>query len=337
MNSEPALYFASDNCGKCTSYFMWLKSLEQEDPRILFYKIDPYSSSGRERYQLKWNSLENPRGEDYYKFPALFIGDTLLTGTLRNDSLIFHHFYFRERQEESAVFQTGPDMTLIAVGFLGLVDGINPCAFTALIFLISLMTISGREKKTVILSSVFYIIGIFSFYLVFGWAAASFLSKNFQLFPGVALFVKIAIVLFCVVAAAAQVVDSMKPSSKLSSLSDNTVRRIHGILRKWRGGFFMLFFISGFVVSFSELLCTGQIYIPTLIVMTSKNLGMLPMLLAYNIMFVLPLWAVLIVYISITDISPFQKIVGKNLKIMKIFLAIIIFTLGMIVLIGTSL
>lgn len=332
LSTAPAYYYASNSCGKCTGYFAWLKTLEEKDPRILFYKVDPYSASGRESYQLKWNSLKNPVGTDYFKFPALFIGDTLLTGNIRDDSLIFYYFYYRNQEENPVMVPNESKLHLLSTALLGLADGINPCAFTALVFLLSFLTVKGRKKKNVVFSGICYVAGIFFFYFFFGWASSVFLAKNFSFFPWTAFFVKILIIGFCLVTAFVQLLDAFKPAGRLSSLSRKSVERIHNILRINKNALFFIFFLVGIAVSFSELLCTGQIYIPTIVMISQVTFKTTALLLIYNVMFVLPLLAIIILYSFTSDLSPVQRFVQRNFRIFKIIIAAVILTLGSVVL-----
>ncbi len=330
--TEPVYYFASKSCGKCNTYFAWLKSLENRDPKILFYKIDPFSASGREKYQLLWNSLTNSDSRDYFKFPALFVGDTLLTGNIRDDSLIFHFFYNRKTEDADIAERKERSLHILSVAFLGLADGVNPCAFAALVFLISFLTVKGRKKATVLLSALFFSAGIFFFYFIFGWAAAVFLARNFSFYPLVAKAVKTGIVVFCFISALLQLLDVFKPRGKKSSLSEGTIKKIHGILRINKNVLFFMFFFAGTAVSFSELLCTGQIYIPTIVMISQISWKSLVLLFIYNLMFIAPLLGIITIYAVTSDLAPIQRTVQKNIKILKLFMAIVLFALGFAVL-----
>ncbi|MBN1619725.1 hypothetical protein JW890_03290, partial [candidate division WOR-3 bacterium] len=200
------------------------------------------------------------------------------------------------------------------------------------VFLISFLTVKGRKKGTVLLSALFFSAGIFFFYFVFGWAAAVFLAKNFSFYPFAAKVVKVGIVVFCFISALLQLYDIFKPRGKKSSLSEGTVKKIHKILRINKNALFFMFFFAGTAVSLSELLCTGQIYIPTIVMISQTSWKSVVLLFIYNIMFLAPLLGIITIYAVTTDLAPIQRMVQKNIKLLKSFMAIILFTLGCVVL-----
>jgi hypothetical protein len=91
-------------------------------------------------------------------FPVVFMGDRVLNGEreIRRD--------FKSALREAAVMdeartgvadETGDEkphvdnsLIFIPVLLAGLLDGVNPCAFTTLIFLIAFLTFAGKSRKT---------------------------------------------------------------------------------------------------------------------------------------------------------------------------------------------
>jgi len=70
--------------------------------------------------------------------------------------------------------------------------------------------------------------------------------------------------------------------------------RINAVIRQGRGArtFIVSSFVTGVVVSFLELACTGQVYLPTIVFVASQpdmRAQAIIMLVLYNLLFILPL------------------------------------------------
>lgn len=105
-------------------------------------------------------------------------------------------------------------------------------------------------------------------------------------------------------------------------LEDRSIQKIHEIIKKistWR--FAILFsFLIGAIVSLIEFPCTGQIYIPIILLIKEQALRGYLYLFIYNIFFVLPLIGLfLIIYLGM-DIKFFSRLYNRHLMRIKISL-----------------
>jgi len=94
-------------------------------------------------------------------------------------------------------------------------------------------------------------------------------------------------------------------------------------------------FITGFLVSLLEAVCTGQVYLPTIAFVLKASPfkpQALGYLLLYNIMFILPLVVIFVFALSGTTSSQFSGFLKKHLGLIKIFMAILFFSLGIFLL-----
>ena len=90
-------------------------------------------------------------------------------------------------------------------------------------------------------------------------------------------------------------------------------------------------FISGFLVSLLEAVCTGQMYLPTIAFVlkaSSFKLQALGYLLLYNIMFIVPLVVIFVFALMGTTSAEFTSFLKKHLGVIKIFMAVLFFSLG---------
>jgi hypothetical protein len=68
----------------------------------------------------------------------------------------------RRAGEGGARWEIGP------VFLAGLLDGVNPCAFTAMVFLVSALAVAGRNRRTMLVTGITYALGVFITYTLVG-------------------------------------------------------------------------------------------------------------------------------------------------------------------------
>jgi len=80
-------------------------------------------------------------------------------------------------------------------------------------------------------------------------------------------------------------------------------------------------------VSLLEAVCTGQLYLPTIVFVLKEStlrLRALGYLLLYNLMFIFPLLLILILALFGTTSEHFSQFLKKHLVIMKVSMAILL-------------
>ncbi len=184
-----------------------------------------------------------------------------------------------------------------AVAVAGLADGVNPCALAALVFLLSLLSISGRTSNEVLATGLLFAVGVFIAY--FGVGIGIF--RGLQALRGFELAAEL---LYPLAALATLVLailtfrdylraKSGSPEDISLKLPRSLQKAGHAVTRVLlRGRWFLcLAVVAGAAVSLLELFCTGQIYLPTLIYLSGRGkmlAQVLPMLGLYVLMFTLP-------------------------------------------------
>jgi len=76
-----------------------------------------------------------------------------------------------------------------------LIDGINPCAFATIIFLVSYLTFMGKKGREILLYGIIFTSGVFIAYLLAGMGLMTFL-RQLSSFPMVSKGVHLLIALF---------------------------------------------------------------------------------------------------------------------------------------------
>lgn len=211
----------------------------------------------------------------------------------------------------------------------GLLDGINPCAFAVLVFLlISLMTAGSKRKVLAIGFS--YIMAVFIFYILAGLGIMSFVSIT-----GSSL-------VFSIIAGAVAVTAGIISINEGLTEEAAVKLRIPGSSKEFIGNVVKkasvpAAFLLGVLVGIFELPCTGGIYLAVLSLLSSEMTFQegVPYLVLYNLMFVLPL--IIIVALVYFGLSPaaVDEFREKHRKKLKVILGIILVFIGFFVIFQT--
>lgn len=240
----------------------------------------------------------------------------------------------------------------LAVVSAGLIDGINPCAFTVIVFFISFLALQGYQKRELIVIGLSFILSVFLTYLLIGIGIFGFLYRlqNFWL---VARIFNIGIGIFSIMLGVLAIYDffEFKKTGKTEGLVlqiPQTIKnQIHAVIglhyRKHKDSkihenlgrpvtrLILSALITGFLVSILEAVCTGQVYLPTItfVLKTSPlKLQALGFLLLYNLMFILPLLVIFILALFGTTSEQFSRFLKRHILTVKIVMAVLFFSLG---------
>lgn len=186
----------------------------------------------------------------------------------------------------------------LAVAGAGLLDGINPCAFATIVFFISYMSLVGRGRKEMLAAGGAFAAAVFVTYLLLGMGLLKFLSFLNE-FSVVAKCVYLLAAIGTFALAFLSLYDAYK--AKQGKVKEITLQlpkslkqRIHKVIREQTrtSGVITGALAIGFAISVLELVCTGQVYLPTITFVMSVE-GMrghaLAYLILYNLMFIVPL------------------------------------------------
>lgn len=237
------------------------------------------------------------------------------------------------------------------VASAGLIDGINPCAFTVIVFFMSFLALQGYIKKELIVIGLCFIFSVFVTYLLIGIGVFGFLYR-IDKFWIAAKVINLSIGVFSISLAALALYDffKFKKTGRTEGLTlqlPQTIKnRIHKIVgmhyriernkeeaasRRQVFKLIISALITGFLVSLLEAVCTGQTYLPTItfILKTAPfKLKALGYLLFYNLMFVVPLFIIFVFALFGVSSKEFSDILKKHILKIKIIMAILFFGLG---------
>lgn len=303
-------YFAQPGCEICSQAQLDLNALSQVYPQLV---VETYSVVD-DAPLAEWLGAKHGVPEDERQVgPAIYIGGKHLVEAEVTyegiEALIRQHLeegaprtwegWEADRAAaEARVVERYRSFGLLTVVAAGLVDGVNPCAFTTLVFFVSYLSMTGRGRRQVLAAGVAFTLGVFLTYLVIGLG----LYRALAAVPALSTASKViygAMALVCLVLAGLSVYDFWRArrgevgdmALKLPGrLRRHVNRAIRESMTPERAATAAL--IAGVVVSTVELACTGQVYLPTLMFVAGRpelRSSAVPLLAAYNLSFVVPL------------------------------------------------
>ncbi len=257
--------------------------------------------------------------------------------------------FFVERKKEVLLerFKSWGASTVVVNG---LIDGINPCAFTVLVFFMSFLAFVGYRKKQMFVLGAFFILAVFITYLLIGLGLFEFF-RRLEAFAFLSNLIYLLTAILALVLGAFSFYDywvfkkTGNPEKVILKLPEIIKRQIHAVIKDKtdkrsdeglaRGSVLKLAFAalsSGFIVSILESVCTGQLYLPTIVYVLSVEhlrLRALLYLLLYNLMFIMPLSVIFVFALLGMTSEGFAKIAKKHLAKIKFATAIVFLGLGL--------
>jgi cytochrome c biogenesis protein CcdA len=307
-------YFYEVGCQDCSRAEYDIRYVESEYPQVM---VEEYNLQG-DAALAEWLGarLDVPE-EKRLATPALFVGDDYLIGTEITSEAVMALVEkyaaggaervwddFHPEDAERSIMERFESFGFLTVAFAGLVDGLNPCAFATLCFFVSYLALSGREGGEVLATGAAFTLGVFLAYLAVGLGFYQVLDLLGDLLTTLGRWVYGLTGLFCAVLAVFSFLDFLK--ARRSGIGDMSLNlphalrmRINAVIRKGRHSqaFVIGSFFTGVAVSFLELACTGQVYLPTIVFVVSQpemQVRALLFLILYNLLFILPLVVVFI-------------------------------------------
>jgi cytochrome c biogenesis protein CcdA len=220
----------------------------------------------------------------------------------------------------------------------GLIDGLNPCAFATIVFLVSYLSFLGKQSREILTYGIIFTFGVFIAYIIAGMGLmAGF--RQLSGFPLVTKGIYLVIGLFAFVLGIISLYDyylfRRGDVAKMKlQLPMALKKKIHGIIRVQtrspKAGFLGTFAL-GFIIAATEVVCTGQVYLPTIgYIMTVPELRVHAFLnlIYYNVMFIIPLVGVFVaVFFGITS-EKMALVTKEHTGTVKLLTAILFIGLG---------
>ncbi|MDR1559406.1 MAG: hypothetical protein LBS84_06865 [Clostridiales bacterium] len=341
--------FTTTTCIGCVRAEEFINSLDAEYPldsggttRVDKRIINISEQDGAAIAQRFFEEYNVPQSER--RTPILFytgghymIGDHVIT---QNLEMLIRAGALQNFQE-IPVAEGDMSLSLPLIFGAGLLGGVNPCSVSMVLMLLSLLS-SKRDR--IVRAGVSYIASKLITYLFLGLALYRSLqaldSAAFRFAVDAAKWVAVALAAgLCVFNVLDYFNARREKYGRIRVQLPKGLRAFNNELIKKAvnsGARFMipLIFLLGVVISAGEFLCTGQIYLATILyVMRSGDVSAVPAFLTYVIAMIIPMSVLLIVCARGRRLLEMSEFARKNLPIIKLanaalFLAFAIYMIG---------
>lgn len=310
-------YFVNDNCQQCENLKDFLESTAKK------YQIDfqVYNVSENQDYQELYQQLQEFYGLSSGGFPIVFLGDTYLIGdeSIRNniDKVISRcqkegcpcpvdifeqtlkqipqtSTFNPEKKDNIKISLLNKEIiissqsSLLLLGIiLGLIDGINPCMLSVLLFLLSYLLAIGSKKHAVKVGLVFAL-GAFITYLLFMVGILNLINLI-----GFIQKIKIIVAIISLAVGLIMLKDFFFYGKGLSLEIPKSVKpTLEKLVKR---GTLPSALILAFLSSLVELPCTAGIPLVYITLLAQQNVSSLPYLILYNAFFIVPLLVIVLI------------------------------------------
>jgi hypothetical protein len=347
-------FFGARTCGECLEIKNTLLfPLERELGSRL--KIHYHDTDNPESYELmirmeRQFGIINPAPQE------LFFPDTVLLGysaIMANGRAIIEEYLNDPKRRMSieinepagdvneALWVRFQSFTFGAIVIAALIDSVNPCAIATMIFLVSFLATQKRKRSEILATGLTFTFAVFITYLLLGIGAFKIITM-LEHYYWVSRGIKWAAVCLAGAVGVISLADGLR-FKKTGDTKDIKLQlpkavklRIHKIITENMKGRRLIIgaFIAGFLVTLLEAICTGQVYLPTIVLMTRASgdgtmrfMGWL-YLIMYCFIFVIPLLAVMIAAYYGMTWNKLAKITQNNLTLLKIVLGVVMIGLA---------
>lgn len=308
-------FFYHSGCEECMERKRLLEKLEMEYfPEVVVEWWNTAEREGMERF-MEYNLSRWPAAV-FNRNPNTVLYD------LREESLreVIEH-YLEEGEVAPSKPLKSPPLTIPLVLVSGLIDGINPCALSLLIFFISFLFTLKKGRLRVLGMGLIYILGIYVGYLSIGLGllrTVTLLGFHRPLaYLGVALLALMGLL---------QIRDAVGFEAPLLRFPRFAVPSFRGLVER---ASLPIAFALGVFVSLHEFPCSGSVYVGILILLASRigfSSGLFYLIL-YNLMFILPLLLVLLLASNLellTRMDEWRVAQRRRIKLISGFLLLIL-------------
>ena len=346
-------YFFEPGCHDCDRVKIELENISQKYPDNLILKsFDINLPESIELAETLGELYQMPE-EERLLVPVIFIGDDYLFRndiTYENLEELIEKYSTTEtvapwervkekdltaRERLIARFQS---FGMATVGISGFIDGLNPCSFATIIFFISYLTLINRKGRDILWVGGMFTFANFLTYFLIGTGALkivtslSFLPLMRKIFYMVTALIAVILGIISLYDYIQFKVTGTSKDAKLQ-LSPFIKKMIHSTIRKnvKLSNYILMAAVTGFIVSLLELACTGQLYLPTIMFISSipdLKVNALFYLLFYNLMFVVPLILVFSFTYWGTSSTQWAALTQKNFGKIKMAMTLLFFGLA---------
>ena len=329
-DGKPVVYFFFNrNCGECLKTLPFVEKFATDNPSVKIAYVDVMAS---EENLALFKNFKEYYGTGPISVPSVFIGNITLSGydeitadlpsavnqTIANPPVIPPKVTEPGEKEE---------LTLPLIIVSALVDGINPCAFSVLIFLLLTIMALGSRRKVLIVGTTF-ILAVFTFYFFSGLGIFTLIQT-----AGISRLISFIAALIALGAGILSIASVLVGEAGPVILSIPASRK--GVIDQYiRKASIPAAFAVGLLVGMFELPCTGGIYLAILSLLSNRVtlIEGIPYLLVYNLFFVLPLIIILAIFTWGVPVERLDQLRTGSRRTVRVIMGVVMIALGIILL-----
>jgi len=348
---QKIIYFYSSTCSTCADVQLYFDKIKSEhDIEIIKYNIlDIKNNKLLEKYSKEYLVVEDKREI----IPAVFISDKYFIGKKEITKNLVNEI-MRENKVETKLLKVSNinydnekfifnKMNIISVAIAGLINGLNPCSISMLLFFISMIKI---RKEHLLKVGLGFCLGKYITFFMLGTLIYKLLI-NVQVtwintfIKGIFLIIIIVLVILNIndyVASKKEKYNKIKLQLplKLRKLNHKMMKKITKI-QNIKTMIIISFFL-GAIISLGEFLCTGQIYLATIVTIFQTNADLksksILFFSIYNIGLILPLMCITFVIYKGKEIFDLSEIIRGKMHCIKLANIILLIVFGIMVISG---
>jgi cytochrome c biogenesis protein CcdA len=322
-------FFFNRNCGECLKTLPFVEKFATDNPSVKIAYVDVMAS---EENLALFKNFKEYYGTGPISVPSVFIGNITLSGydeitadlpaavnqTIANPPVIPPKVTEPGEKEE---------LTLPLIIVSALVDGINPCAFSVLIFLLLTIMALGSRRKVLIVGTTF-ILAVFTFYFFSGLGIFTLIQT-----AGISRLISFIAAVIALGAGVLSIASVLIGESGPVILSIPESRK--GVIDQYiRKASIPAAFAVGLLVGMFELPCTGGIYLAILSLLSNRMTLTegIPYLLVYNLFFVLPLIIILAIFAWGIPVERLDQLRTGSRRTIRVIMGVVMIALGIILL-----
>ncbi|MFP4423983.1 MAG: hypothetical protein ACLFP2_02005 [Candidatus Woesearchaeota archaeon] len=319
--------FVGRTCPHCAELEEYLGSLEEDyDINPVYYEVW-YNKSNKALFE----EMAQDHGIRAQGVPTTFIGDKHFVGydPQMNQEIIDAIVSQKNSENKN---DTAVDLPIIGnvnsnnislpvlTLLLGFLDGFNPCAFFVLLFLLSMLVYAKSKKRMLIIGLTFvFFSGLIYFLFMSAWLNFFMITQNLNFITTIAGIVALAI-------AAINIKDffAFKKGVSLSVSEEHRkslISRMRSLLKAESMTSMMIGTITlAIAANMYELLCTAgfpMVFTKVLVLNELSTVSYYSYLLFYNIVYVLPLLAIVLVFTYTFGAKKLSQSQGETLKLLS--------------------
>lgn len=346
-NKKEIIVFYSSTCKKCSLIKDKLSALIKNKGN---YILNAYDYNNEENYYLLLKYEEEYEIKENYKIIA-FVQDKYFCDNKVLNNLpsyiksyenkeVVHFTKDFTTDKEGLVRRKLESLGLPVIMLAGLIDGINPCAFVTIVFLVSFLAVSNKNKIYLLKTGVFYSLGVFVMYILLGAGllrGIGYLSQNMKFVSALVYYVG---GIFAIIIGFINLIDGIvyyykeDTSKVIIKMPQRFHFYIHKVINNYCGNryFLLSVFAAGIIVALLESVCTGQTYIPSIILIRKLDACLkwksFILLLLYNVMFIIPMLTVIILAVFGLNNKWLKEYSKKNIIISKLLMFVLLVFIG---------